>query len=355
VKTILTVVGARPQFVKAAPLSRRLRRDFREVLVHTGQHYDRNMSEAFFLELAIPKPDVNLGVGSKGHARQTRDMTAGILEVLADAVPDLVLTYGDTNSTLAASLAALKTGCRIAHVEAGLRSFNLMMPEEVNRIAADHVSDLCLCPTETAVGNLKAEGIEARAVLVGDVMLDGCLEAKKRAGPEILKRLGLTEGGYFFATVHRAENTDHRTRLLSILDAFRRLPVPVVFPIHPRTRKILAQLDVTEMVNVLAIEPTTYLETISLLSRSRLALTDSGGLQKEACFLGVPCVTLRDETEWTETIESGWNHLAGADTETIVSLATSGRPAAAAPDLSGYGGGHACDRIAKAIARLLSD
>jgi UDP-GlcNAc3NAcA epimerase len=352
-KTVLSVVGARPQFVKAAPLSRRLRQDFREVLVHTGQHYDHGMSTAFFTELLIPEPDVNLGVGSAPHGEQTARMTEGLIGVIRETDPDLVLTYGDTNSTLAASLAALTTGVRLAHVEAGLRSFNRKMPEEVNRIAADHLSDLCLCPTATAVSNLEREGLADRARLTGDVMLDACLDAVERAGDEAVRRHGLTPGEYCFATVHRAENTDRTTRFLAILDGLGSIPLPIAFPVHPRTRAVLDKLEVELPENVTALPPTSYLETLSLAAHARKVITDSGGLQKEAYFLKVPCVTLREETEWTETVDAGWNVLVGADAKRIREAAFYWDPPEKAPDLSAYGGGQACDRIAAEIAKLL--
>ncbi len=352
-KTILSVVGARPQFVKAAPLSRRLRQDFREVLVHTGQHYDYGMSAAFFDELKIPEPDVNLGVGSGDHGAQTQRMTDGLISVVKEQAPDLVLTYGDTNSTLAASLAATICGIPLAHVEAGLRSFNREMPEEINRITADHLSDLCLCPTAAAIDNLEREGLSSRARLTGDVMLDACLDARHRAGNAVLDRQGLVAGEYIFATIHRAENTTRPARLLGILDALQDIPHRIAFPVHPRTRKMLEELGASLPENVLALPPTSYLETIALAARARMILTDSGGLQKEAYFLAVPCVTLRDETEWTETVESGWNTLVGTDLDKIRRAVADRPPAPHEPDLTYYGGGKACNRIVEELQAVL--
>ena len=352
-KTIVTVVGARPQFVKAAPLSARLREEFREVLVHTGQHYDANMSASFFTELAIPEPDVNLEVGSGRHGAQTGRMREGLTRIIREVGPDLVLTFGDTNSTLAGCLAAAATGVRLGHVEAGLRSFNRGMPEEINRIAADHLSDLCLCPTPTAVKNLQGEGIGDRARLVGDVMLDACLAARERAGTEVLERHGLTPGRYCFATIHRAENTDRPDCLAQILEGFAGVSGTVAFAVHPRTRKVLDEQAFVLPENVLALAPTSYLETIALAGNARKVLTDSGGLQKEAFFLGIPCVTLREETEWTETVEEGWNVLAGCDPVKIREAAEGWEPASALPDLSLYGGGTACERIMEEIERIL--
>ncbi|MHC4472682.1 MAG: non-hydrolyzing UDP-N-acetylglucosamine 2-epimerase [Planctomycetota bacterium] len=353
-RTVLSVVGARPQFVKAAPLSRRLRGSFREILVHTGQHYDHGLSAAFFDELEIPEPAVNLGVESASHARQTTEMVAGLLGVFAGARPDVVLVYGDTNTTLAAALAASRAGLRLAHVEAGLRSQNLDMPEEVNRIAADHLADLCLCPTPTAMENLEREGLSESARLVGDVMLDACLEARDRAGTQALDRLGVAPGEYYFATVHRAENTDQPLRLMQILEGMKKLSLPVVFPVHPRTRAQIERLGLETPPSVIRTGPLGYLDTISLVAGARKVLTDSGGLQKEAWFLGVPCVTLRDETEWKETIEAGGNRLSGATADSIVRTAEEWDPGPLAPDLAPYGGGGACDRIVTELTEILS-
>jgi UDP-N-acetylglucosamine 2-epimerase len=353
VKTVLSVVGARPQFVKAAPLSRALRGRFREVLVHTGQHYDPEMSTLFRSELGLPEPDVDLGVGSGGHAEQTARMTSGLVRVLREYSPDVVLSYGDTNSALAASLAAARERVPLAHVEAGLRSGSMDMPEEVNRIAVDHLSDLCLCPTERARVNLEAEGIRDRAKLVGDVMLDWCLAAAERAEHGILDRLNLEPKGYYFATVHRAANTDDVARFLSIVSAFGRLGHPVVFPVHPRSRGMIDGLGEELVRNVIAIPPAGYFATMALVMGARKVLTDSGGLQKEAFFLGTPCVTLRDRTEWTETVEAGRNRVVGSDRVAIVTAAEEWNPNPTPPDLDLYGGGRACERIVTELAGLL--
>lgn len=345
---ILTIVGARPQFIKLAPVSRALRSaGVREIIVHTGQHYDHDMSEVFFAELGIPAPDFNLGIGSGRHGLQTGEMLAKIEELLLAEKPDWVLVYGDTNSTLAAALAASKLHIPIAHVEAGLRSFNRRMPEEINRVLTDHVSRLLFCPTETAVRHLATEGITHGVHLVGDVMLDALLDAQQRAKEcsTVLCRLGMVEKKYLLATVHRPENTDHPERLRAIMTALAQLAEnePVIFPVHPRTRKALEALGFspTPSTSLSAggegrgevaptsvhrppssglrfVSPLGYLDLVRLASSARVILTDSGGLQKEACWLGVSCVTLRDETEWVETIESGWNVLAGANTKKIV-------------------------------------
>jgi UDP-N-acetylglucosamine 2-epimerase len=319
---IASVVGARPQFIKAAALSRKLRERHEEVLIHTGQHYDHVMSGVFFDGLEIPAPDVNLGVGSAMHGAQTGAMLAAIEDVLVSKKPDRVLVYGDTNSTLAGALAASKLHIPVVHVEAGLRSFNRQMPEEINRVVADHLSDLLFCPSNTAVTNLAAEGITRGVHLVGDVMMDVLNWAKERAeanGSEVLNRLELKEGKYLLATVHRSENTDDPERLSGILKALNALEEPVVFPVHPRTRKVINNGGDHRLgSHVRLLEPLGYFDMVSLSRSARLILTDSGGLQKEAYWLGVPCITLRDETEWVETVEAGWNTLAGADSERIL-------------------------------------
>jgi UDP-N-acetylglucosamine 2-epimerase len=349
---IISVVGARPQFIKAAPVSRALRPRHNEILVHSGQHYDYAMSDVFFEQLGIPKPDYNLAVGSGSHARQTGEMMPMLEELFIERGPDLVLVYGDTNTTLAAGLAAAKIGIPVAHVEAGLRSFNRSMPEEINRVLVDHISELLLCPTRAAVANLEAEGINRGVHLVGDVMLDTArfFGDSTEAGP-VLAGLGVEAGGYYLATVHRAGNSDSRSRLEAIVRAFDRLDRPVVWAIHPRTRKNLHEFGLMATVEASAeirvVDPLSYMDTVVLLRSSAALLTDSGGMQKEAYFFGVPCVTLRDETEWVETVELGWNRLAGADTDRILSAVASISHPASRPDV--YGDGHAAEAIADAI------
>lgn len=318
---VVSVVGARPQFIKAAAFSRALRQCHQEVLLHTGQHYDYAMSGIFFDGLEMPVPEINLGVGSGTHGAQTGAMLAGIEEVLLSEQPDWVVVYGDTNSTLAGALAAAKLHIPVAHVEAGLRSFNRRMPEEINRVTVDHLSDLLLCPSRTSVKNLATEGIAKNVHLVGDIMLDVLNWARARiaARPsEILSQLDLCQGGYLLATVHRSENTDDASRLSGILSALVALDEPVVFPVHPRARKAISGGAYKLSPNVRLIDPVGYLDMVSLTHSARLVLTDSGGLQKEAYWLGVPCFTLRDETEWVETVESGWNILVGSKQERIV-------------------------------------
>ncbi|HOG18770.1 MAG TPA: UDP-N-acetylglucosamine 2-epimerase (non-hydrolyzing) [Syntrophales bacterium] len=338
--TIVTIVGARPQFIKAAPISKTLRNaGHRELLVHTGQHYDYAMSDVFFDELRMPEPDVKLSVGSGTHAEQTAAMLLGIEGVLTANKPDRVLVYGDTNSTLAGSLAASKMHVPIAHVEAGLRSFNRAMPEEINRVLTDHLSTLLFCPSGTAVKNLANEGIRAGVHLVGDIMQEVLLLTKDHARirSRILDTLGLREKHYLLATVHRAENTDDVRRLRQILTAFSEINEPVLFPVHPRTRKVMEEFGFATGPNVRLIDPVGYLDMVVLEQSARLILTDSGGIQKEAYWLGVPCITLREETEWIETVETGWNVLAGFETATIVNFAKSLLPPASRPTLYGCG------------------
>ena len=317
---VVSVVGARPQFIKAAVLSRELRKEHTEILVHTGQHYDENMSAIFFDEFGIPEPEYSLQIGSGTHGAQTGAMLAAIEQVLIKEQPDWVLVYGDTNSTLAGALAAAKLHIKVAHVEAGLRSFNRQMPEELNRIVVDHLSDLLFCPTQTAVENLNSEGITRGVHLVGDLMYDALQWSLAQAShrPDPLGPLGLSQKGYLLATIHRAENSDNPERLGEILAAFNLLNTPLVWPVHPRTRKKLVELEYKPAALVHLIEPVGPIEMAGLEKNARLILTDSGGMQKEALWLGVPCVTLRDETEWIETIEAGWNILVGAETQKIV-------------------------------------
>jgi UDP-N-acetylglucosamine 2-epimerase len=341
---ILSIVGARPQFIKAAAVSRVLRMRHTEMLLHTGQHYDYGMSQVFFDELNIPKADINLGIGSGNHGEQTGAILAGIERILLEHQPEMVLVYGDTNSTLAGALAAAKLHIPVAHVEAGLRSFNRAMPEEINRVVTDHVSDVLLCPSRTAVDNLMREGITKRVHLVGDVMSDALIAASERARERspVLEQLGVAKKGYLLATVHRAENTDDPTRLQAILAGFATSPEPIIFPIHPRTRARLATLnpDFVESLSkstLRMIDPVGYLDMVMLEQSARMILTDSGGIQKEAYWLGVPCVTLRDETEWVETVEHGWNRLVGAQQEHIVDAICHWSPSDKRPPLYGEG------------------
>jgi UDP-GlcNAc3NAcA epimerase len=339
----MSIVGARPQFIKAAPVSRAIRRTHQEVLVHTGQHYDDNMSNVFFRELSIPEPDINLGVGSGPHGAQTGNMMAGLEKVAMDVRPDWVLVYGDTNSTLAGALVAAKLHLRLAHVEAGLRSFDRRMPEEVNRVVADHVSDLLLCPTQAAVENLAREGIDHGVHLVGDVMYDAFIFNVDAASKQsrVVEKLGLEPGGFALVTVHRAANTDDGERLHAIIAGLEQSALDVVLPIHPRTRSRLHQ---TLPKRIRVIEPVGYLDMLALEEAAAVIATDSGGVQKEAYFLGKPCITLRDNTEWTETVAAGWNVLVGADSQRIAEAMRNFRPKAARPNL--FGDAHASEKIA---------
>ncbi len=338
---ILSIVGARPQFVKVATITRAIkvyqqgRKTIlgQHVLIHTGQHYDYHMSQVFFDQLDIPNPDYHLEVGSGSHGQQTGIMLERIEEVLYKEHPDMVVVYGDTNSTLAGALAAVKLHIPVAHVESGLRSYNRAMPEEINRLVTDHVSNVLFCPTTIAMENLSREGITQGVHLVGDVMIDSLLYsidiAKRKS--TILRDLQLISGAYYLATVHRAENTDNTARLLSIFSALadvaEKTNLPVLCPLHPRTRKILMTLDTfTQNPNLRLLDPLPYFDSITLEAHATAILTDSGGIQEEAYCLQVPCITLRDETERVETVESGWNTLVGANYEQIVRQAIGAKP-----------------------------
>jgi len=314
---IVSIVGARPQFIKCAPLSREIRKHHQEILVHTGQHYDPEMSAIFFDELSLPHPDYHLGVGSGSHGTQTGAILAGTEQVLITEDPDLVVVYGDTNSTLAGALAAAKLHIPVAHVEAGLRSFDRSMPEEINRVVADHLSTLLFSPTKKSVDNLQAEGITEGVHQVGDVMKDA-LEFNRRtaaARSEIIEQTGISKGRYLALTVHRPSNTNSRDHLSEIIGALAESDMAVVFPIHPRTRKYLEEYGIFRHMpeNILCIDPVGYLDMLQLMTHAHKILTDSGGVQKEAYLLGIPCITLRETTEWIETVEEGWNVLVGAD------------------------------------------
>lgn len=314
---IITVIGARPQFIKAAAVSHVLKTVADEKIVHTGQHYDANMSDVFFEELGIPKPAFNLQIGSGNHGAQTGAMLAAIEQILLDEKPDFVLVYGDTNSTLAGALAASKLLIPVIHVEAGLRSFNKAMPEEQNRIVTDHLSTLLFAPTETAIQNLSNEGVTKHVYNVGDVMYDATLHFSTIAAQssDIISKLQLKD--YHLCTIHRAENTNDPLRLRAICEGLNASGATIVLPLHPRTQKYLMDYGITLNDTIHVIEPVGYLEMIALERSATKIITDSGGVQKEAFFLGKPCITLRDETEWVETIQNGWNILVGADEQRI--------------------------------------
>jgi UDP-N-acetylglucosamine 2-epimerase len=349
---IVTIVGNRPQFVKAAAVSRKLRESADELLVHTGQHYDDELSRIFFDELGIPAPDRQLDIHDGSNTEQTARMLAALEPLLEEVAPDLVLVYGDTNSTLAGALAAAQRHIPVAHVEAGMRSFDRAMPEELNRVLADHASDLLFCSTPTAVENLAAEGIRDGVHLVGDVMADVALaflpvvEERSTA----LADNGVEPGEYLLMTVHRAGNVDVPERLTRVVELADRLPSPVVFPLHPRTRARLRAAGLEERLEaaVRVTPPLGYLDFLKLAAHARTVLTDSGGVQKEAYLVGTPCVTLRNTTEWVETVDLGWNVLVDLDADAALSALARPLPDGDRPEL--YGGGHAAERIRDVLA-----
>jgi UDP-GlcNAc3NAcA epimerase len=320
---IITVLGARPQFIKSAPVSRVLREKHTELIIHTGQHYDANMSDIFFEELNIPKPDYNLGVGSGNHGKQTGEMLQKIEEIVLNEKPDYMLVYGDTNSTLAGALVAAKLHIPVIHIEAGLRSFNKKMPEEINRIMTDHVSEYLFCPTDTAIKNLKDENITHNVLNIGDVMYDAVLYNRELAEQKstILAEKQLKKKDYLLITIHRAENTDDPEKMRNILTALSMMKEEKVWPIHPRTKHKLAELNMNldEIPNLKIIDPVGYLDMLTLEANSKKIVTDSGGVQKEAYFMKVPCVTVREQTEWVETLENEANILVGTDVEKMIS------------------------------------
>ncbi|MEA2362424.1 MAG: UDP-GlcNAc3NAcA epimerase [Thermoleophilaceae bacterium] len=347
---IVTIVGNRPQFVKAAAVSRLLREAHEELLVHTGQHYDDELSRVFFDELEIPAPDRELGAGSGSNTEQTARILAALEPVLAELAPRLVLVYGDTNSTLAGAVAAAQAGIPVGHVEAGMRSFDRTMPEELNRVLTDHASDLLLCSTQTAIDNLAREGVAGEAHLVGDVMADVSLAFREIAAERstIVADLGLDARAYLVVTAHRAGNVDNPDRLDRLVSLLEALPRPTVFPVHPRTRTRLEAAGLLDRLSGLTlVPPLGYLDFLELARHARAILTDSGGVQKEAYLLGVPCVTLRDTTEWVETVDAGWNLLVDLDRDAALA-AVERTPPAERPEL--YGGGRAAERVRDAVS-----
>jgi UDP-N-acetylglucosamine 2-epimerase len=323
---IISVVGARPQFIKLSALSKELRKKHQEIILHTGQHYDDELSKIFFSELSIPEPDYNLGIGSAEHGEQTGRMLKGIEEVLLLERPDLVIVYGDTNSTLAGALAAVKQRIPVAHVEAGLRSFKKTMTEEINRVLTDHISSLLFCPTKTSVQNLRKEGITKGVHLVGDVMYDSLREHIKRAEKVsgIMKKQNLSKKDFYLVTIHRAENADIKENLKKTVQILAELDKKTVFPIHPRTKKSLSEFNLLGKLeskgHLLLIDPVSYLDMLVLEKNARCVLTDSGGVQKEAFFLRTLCLTLREETEWVETLKNNWNNLVGLSVEKVLMI-----------------------------------
>ena len=373
----LSVVGARPQFIKAAMIHTAIDRYNRKnpqgdkiehCLVHTGQHYEHNLSEIFFAELPLPKPNHYLDVGSGSHGAQTALILEKTEKALIHEKPDAVIVYGDTNSTLGAAVAAAKLHIPVAHVEAGLRSFNRSMPEEINRVVADHLSNLLFCPTQTAVKNLKLEGITRGVLLVGDVMLDSIKAFKPLAQKHtpLLEKLGVKSHEYILATVHRAENTDTHEKLAVLIEAFARIDRPIILPMHPRLRDLLnTRVEFAHLKEMLAqarhvrvIEPAPYIDMLMLEANARLIMTDSGGVQKEAYFVGVPCLTLRDETEWVETLQGGWNTLVEISLSRILrqvkaSWSQPTKHPRERPNLKNFGGGNAADRMVVKLVQFI--
>jgi UDP-GlcNAc3NAcA epimerase len=352
---ILTVVGNRPQFIKAAAVSGPLRERHEEILVHTGQHYDDSLSRVFFTELGLARPDRELGIGGLSNTSQTARMLGALEPLLEELQPDATLVYGDTNSTLAGALASAQRRVPVVHVEAGMRSFDRTMPEELNRVLTDHASTLLLCPSDTAAENLRAESVAGTISVVGDVMVDVAMrwQPAARANTSVPAAYGLSAGDYLLLTAHRAGNVDDPQRLRALVELVGALPLPVLFPLHPRTRarlidaNLLGRLESSDRVHL--TEPLGYVEFSALVCQARAVLTDSGGVQKEAYLAGVPCVTLRANTEWVETVQRGWNTL--VDLDSHAALAALERvPPAERPAL--YGDGHAAERCVEAIGRL---
>ena len=352
---ILSVVGNRPQFVKAAAVSGRLRAEHHEVLVHTGQHHDDELSRVFFEELGVPSPERQLGVHSGSNTSQTARMISALEPVVAEASPDAVLVYGDTNSTLAGGLVAAQAGVPVAHVEAGMRSWDRAMPEELNRVLVDHLSSLLLCSSPAAAGNLEREGVAGRVEVVGDVMVDIALllQPRARERTQVLTHFGVSPGRFLVVTAHRAGNVDEPARLLALVELLEALPLAAVLPLHPRTRARLAAAGLLERLegadSLRLCPPLGYLDFTALLCHARAVLTDSGGVQKEAYLAGVPCITLRDRTEWTETVEAGWNVLVGLDRDAALA-AVEHAPPPQRPEL--YGDGRSGERVVASL-RLL--
>jgi UDP-GlcNAc3NAcA epimerase len=352
---IVTVVGNRPQFIKAAAVSAPLRAAHEELLVHTGQHHDDVLSQVFFTELGLPRPDRELGIAGGSNTSQTARMLAALEPLLAEIAPDAVLVYGDTNSTLAGALTAAQAGVPLVHVEAGMRSFDRAMPEELNRVLSDHAADLLLCASDTAAANLRAESAPGHVEVVGDVMVDVALrwQPAARADTSSVRVRGLEPGGYLLVTAHRAGNVDDSVRLARLVELICALPDPVLLPLHPRTRERLRAAGLLERLEqapgVTVTEPLGYIEFSALLCHARAVVTDSGGVQKEAYLAGVPCVTLRSNTEWVETVQAGWNTLVDLDAPAALAALAS-TPPAQRPPL--YGDGHAAERCVTAIGAL---
>lgn len=335
----LSVIGARPQFIKVKPIIEEVsKHKIHHILLHTGQHYDYEMTKIIFEELEIPEPDYNLNVGSHSHGKQTGMMLERIEKVLMKEKPDVVIVYGDTNSTLAGAVASVKLEIPVAHIEAGLRSFNKKMPEEINRILTDRISDFLFCPSEVAVENLKKEGIEKGVFFVGDIMYDIFLKYREKLEEEkVLKKFGLTPSGYILLTIHRKENTDNPENLKKILESVGESKELTIFPLHPRTKKVILEKEIKIPENIRVIKPVSYLEMLVLEKNSKKILTDSGGVQKEAYWFGIPCITLREETEWIETVKENMNILTGSDKKKILNSIKNFSPENKVKNIYGYG------------------
>ncbi|UJL46868.1 UDP-N-acetylglucosamine 2-epimerase (non-hydrolyzing) [Virgibacillus sp. NKC19-16] len=357
---VLTVLGARPQFIKSCMLSKalKLNTEINEIIVHTGQHYDDNLSNVFFKQLELPKPDYFLGIGSGTHGQQTGKMLSALEKIMTSVNPDIVLVYGDTNSTLAGGLAAAKLHIPVAHVESGLRSFNKKMPEEINRLITDHLSYCLFAPSQAAIENLRREGIVKNVYLTGDIMHDAVRYFSSIALEKstILQDLSLSKRNYYLVTIHRAENTDDPKRLKSILEALQQLKIDVVLPLHPRTKSRINHFNLTDSItspHIKIVEPLNYFDMLTIASQAERIVTDSGGLQKEAYMLGVPCITLRDETEWIETVETGWNHLAGTNTQEIVDSVMKSQIPKKSPSI--FGNGDTAQKIVNTLVNKKCD
>ena len=354
-KRILTVIGARPQFIKCAPVSKVIRKYFKEILVHTGQHYDHEMSRAFFEELNIPEPDFDLGIGSDNHSTQTAKMLIALEKVVEKIKPDLMMVYGDTNSTLAGSLVASKLLIPLAHVEAGLRSYNRNMPEEINRICSDRISDILFCPTRTAKENLENEGIKKNVYMVGDVMKDLILHTvrSKNFKKRILENTLFKREPYCYLTIHRQENTDDAARFKKIFSLIGKIKHKVIFPLHPRTKKQIKRNKIKLPENIFISKPISYFESLAYQKNAKFVITDSGGMQKEAYILGTPCITIRDETEWTETLKNGFNTIVGSDAKKFISALEKCLTIKLKPDKNLFGRGEASEKIASVLQKYL--
>lgn len=349
-KRIVSILGARPQFIKHCPTNKALKElGFEDIILHTGQHYDRDMSDTFFDELNIPKPNFNLGIGSGSQAKQTAAMLKGMDEILNDLKPDMILVHGDTNSTLSGALTAVKLGIPVAHNEAGMRSFNRSMPEEINRVLTDHCSSLLFCPNRSSADQLRKEGIISGVHIIGDVQYDLTLASSSvaKASSNILAKNNLSKGNYILATMHRPYTVDDPVRLKAVFSTFSKVQSKIVFPLHPRTRKRLKEFLISTPLNVILIDPVGYLDMTALEMSARMILTDSGGIQKEAYFHGVPCLTLRPETEWKETVTAGWNRVVDIDEKAIIESTQTQWWSDNRPNI--FGDGHAAQKLANAI------